>query len=192
MTLYRLSAFSDGARGGNPAGVHIGDTLPDDAGMQRIAADLGFSETAFAAPITGGWRVRYFAPMGEVPFCGHATLALRSRADLARMAYDFETGRRLMLEHGLVTIALVHAGGVRHFDVRNAFASGGVAEDPATGAAAAAFAGYLRDLGWPHGGAVEILQGHDMGAPSRLHVGIGPGSGESVRVSGATFRIDAA
>ena len=59
MTLYRLSAFSDGARGGNPAGVHLGDTLPDDADMQRIAADLGFSETAFAAPIPGGWRVRY-------------------------------------------------------------------------------------------------------------------------------------
>ena len=44
--------------------------------MQRIAAEVGYSETAFAAPIEGGWRVRYFSPESEVPFCGHATIAL--------------------------------------------------------------------------------------------------------------------
>ncbi len=44
--------------------------------MQRIAADVGFSETAFLTP-TGPTtaRVRYFAPIAEVPFCGHATIA---------------------------------------------------------------------------------------------------------------------
>lgn len=44
--------------------------------MQKIAKDVGFSETAFAAPEDDSWRVRYFAPEMEVPFCGHATIAL--------------------------------------------------------------------------------------------------------------------
>jgi hypothetical protein len=48
---------------------------PDEA-LQRIAAEVGFSETAFAAPQDDNWRVRYFAPTMEVPFCGHATIAL--------------------------------------------------------------------------------------------------------------------
>ena len=50
--------------------------------------------------------------------------------------------------------------------------------------AAAALAGYLRDLGWPHGGAIEIVQGEDMGARSRLRAEIGPEPGGSIRVSG--------
>ncbi|WP_259639983.1 PhzF family phenazine biosynthesis protein, partial [Pseudomonas syringae] len=74
--VLKLAAFSDGDRGGNPAGVWIGDALPDDTVMQQIAADIGFSETAFAAPVEAGWRVRYFSPLAEVPFCGHATIAL--------------------------------------------------------------------------------------------------------------------
>jgi PhzF family phenazine biosynthesis protein len=44
--------------------------------MQSIAARLGFSETVFAMPLGQGWRVRYFSPEAEVPFCGHATIAL--------------------------------------------------------------------------------------------------------------------
>ena len=61
----------------------------------------------------------------------------------------------------------------RKFHSRNAFAVGGVLEDPATGAAAAALAGYLRDLDWPHAGAIDIVQGEDMGATSLLHAEIG-------------------
>ena len=76
MTLQKIAAFSDGDTGGNPAGVLIADALPAVADMQRIAAEVGFSETAFAAPEDGGWRVRYFSPESEVPFCGHATIAL--------------------------------------------------------------------------------------------------------------------
>lgn len=75
-TVQKLAAFSDGARGGNPAGVWIGPHLPPTDEMQRIAAEVGYSETAFASPIEKGWRVRYFAPVMEVPFCGHATIAL--------------------------------------------------------------------------------------------------------------------
>ena len=76
MDVLRIAAFSDGHIGGNPAGVVIGDILPDVADMQRVAAEVGFSETAFAAPEGSGWRVRYFSPESEVPFCGHATIAL--------------------------------------------------------------------------------------------------------------------
>ncbi|RLM50384.1 PhzF family phenazine biosynthesis protein, partial [Halobellus sp. Atlit-31R] len=59
-----------------------------------------------------------------------------------------------------------------------------VLEDPATGAGTAALAGYLRDLGWPHGGAIEVVQGEDMGMRSRLFAQIGPEPGASIRVSG--------
>ncbi len=47
--------------------------------MLRIAAEVGYSETAFLAPDDNGrpanYRVRYFSPAAEVPFCGHATIA---------------------------------------------------------------------------------------------------------------------
>ncbi len=276
MTVLRIAAFSDGNVGGNPAGVWISDTLPPAAEMQAIAAQVGFSETAFAAPEGEAWRVRYFSPVFEVPFCGHATialgaalalqhgnrtfalklnradisvtgrqdgqaisaalqspptrsalidlalknelldlfnytaddldpeippakihggadhivLALRSRSALARMSYDFEHGRALMVRAGLVTVALVTAETRQLFHVRNAFAAGGVLEDPATGAAAAAFAGYLRDIGWPHGGAINIIQGEDMGMRSLIRAEISEHSGSSIRVSGAARVMD--
>ncbi|CAN7212022.1 PhzF family phenazine biosynthesis protein [Mesorhizobium amorphae] len=270
MDILRIAAFSDGDTGGNPAGVVIGDALPDAATMQRVAAEVGFSETAFAAPEGDGWRVRYFSPETEVPFCGHATialgaglvrqfadgifalilnqarisvegfrdgtnfaaalqspptrskpaapeliaetlalfgyaaedldpavapalihggadhlvLALKSRQALAAMTYDLKAGQELMRREGLVTILLAYAETPRLFHTRNPFASGGVYEDPATGASTAAFAGYLRDLNWPHGGSIDIVQGEDMGMRSRLHADIPPTPGSSIRVSG--------
>ncbi len=119
----------------------------------------------------------------------HLVLALRKRARLAAMEYDLEAGRHLMEQHGLTTINLIWAEGPRQFHSRNAFAIGGVAEDPATGAAAAALAGYLRDLGWPHGGSIEISQGVDMGMPSKLKVTIPEEPGLPVLVSGASRKI---
>jgi PhzF family phenazine biosynthesis protein len=74
--IYRLAAFTTDPNGGNPAGVWIGETLPDAETMQRIAAEVGFSETAFVMPSTGIDRtIRYYSPAGEVTFCGHATIA---------------------------------------------------------------------------------------------------------------------
>jgi PhzF family phenazine biosynthesis protein len=274
MNIRRIAAFSDGDTGGNPAGVWIGSSLPAAVEMQRMAADIGFSETAFAAPEEAAWRVRYFSPECEVPFCGHATialgaalalengdgvfelklnaanitvegrregttfmaalqspstrsapadptlvtdalalfglvaddldpaippalahggadhlvLALASREALRAMTYELSAGRVLMRAARLTTIALIHAQTPRLFHARNPFASGGIYEDPATGAATAAFAGYLRDLGWPHGGAIDIVQGEDMGMRSILHAEIPPLPGSSIRVSG-TARI---
>jgi PhzF family phenazine biosynthesis protein len=118
----------------------------------------------------------------------HAVLALKTRNALARMSYDLELGRALMEKAGLVTVALVTAENPQLFHVRNAFAVGGVLEDPATGAAAAAFAGYLRDIGWPHGGVINIVQGEDMGMRSLIRAEINEIAGSSIRVSG-TARI---
>lgn len=277
MDVLRIAAFSDGDTGGNPAGVLIADVLPDAAKMQSVAAEVGFSETAFAAPDGDNWRVRYFSPESEVPFCGHATialgaalvrqfgdgvfalilnqasitvegfrdganiaaalqsppthskpapqklvaealalfgysssdldpaippalihggadhllLALKSREALAAMAYELKAGQALMRREGLVTILLTYAETPRLFHTRNPFASGGVYEDPATGASTAAFAGYLRDLGWPHGGAIDIVQGEDMGIRSRLHADIPSTPGSSIRVSGTARMMDA-
>ena len=239
--------------------------------MQRIAAEVGFSETVFAAPLGDSWRVRYFSPESEVPFCGHATIALgaalalsqgdgvfaltlnqakitvegrkeanlivaalqspptrsksappmlvsavlelfgyspsdiepripaalahagadhlilglKTRTALSAMHYDLAAGRRLMQAAGLVTIVLVYAETLNLFHTRNPFASGGVYEDPATGAGTAALAGYLRDIGWPHGGYIEVVQGEDMGIRSRLRAEISPDIGTSIRVSGS-------
>ena len=78
-TLLRLAAFTTDPAGGNPAGVWFGDSLPPDGTMQEIATDVGYSETAFIAPDGSGHagrlRIRYFSPLVEVPFCGHATIA---------------------------------------------------------------------------------------------------------------------
>ena len=82
--IQRIAAFPEADGGGNPAGVAIGSALPDSADMQRLAAEVGFSETAFAAPSGDGFRVRYFSPETEVPFCEHATIALGPRSPRRR------------------------------------------------------------------------------------------------------------
>ena len=119
----------------------------------------------------------------------HLVFALNSRAALGAMAYDLDAGRELMRREGLITIMFAWAETPRLFHSRNPFASGGVYEDPATGAATAAFAGYLRDRGWAHGGAIDIVQGQDMGSRSLLRAEIGPEPGGSIRVSGGVRLI---
>ena len=278
MDVQKIAAFSQGSQGGNPAGVVLLEEMESNEKMARVAAEVGYSETAFAASLDEAgksWRVRYFSPESEVPFCGHATIALgaalgekngagtytlvlndatitveaentsngmvatlsspptnsrsmtedeaedifglfgllpeeldarlaparihgganhivlplKKRQRLAEMAYDLDKGRDVMRKHDLITVMLVHIEGDQSFVVRNAFASGGVLEDPATGAAAAAFAGYLRDSGWPHGGSFEIRQGEDMGSPSLIKVTLDDTKGASVKVSGGTRHI---
>jgi len=105
------------------------------------------------------------------------------------MDYNLTAGRNFMLSHDLITVMLVYIKADQTFVVRNAFASGGVLEDPATGAAAAAFAGYLRDQNWPHGGAFTIHQGEDMGCPSTIYVTLDNTKGASVRIMGQTRKM---
>jgi PhzF family phenazine biosynthesis protein len=79
--ILRYAAFSTTPDGGNPAGLVLDASHLDDAGMLAVAAAVGYAETAFVTePGVGGdprrSRVRYFSPIAEVPFCGHATIAL--------------------------------------------------------------------------------------------------------------------
>ncbi len=75
MKLNKVAAFSLNNQGGNPAGVAICDEMPEAEEMLKIAKEVGYSETAFLYKHKDGWRIRYFAPEMEVPFCGHATIA---------------------------------------------------------------------------------------------------------------------
>lgn len=277
-SLFKLAAFSSTQLGGNPAGVWIGDVLPDSNTMQRIAAEVGFSETAFVAPSIGVDRtVRYYSPEAEISFCGHATIAtgvvlgevegdrtyrlataigevpvavhtrdgvreasltsvepkhvsasdalvneslvalgwdrtdldssippvrayagawhlILAVADSGRLAtlnYDFDRLKTLMLREGLTTLQLIWQEHPDLFHSRNPFPVGGVVEDPATGAAAAALGGYLRDaslITTPTN--ILIRQGEAMGCPSRLMVEIPTAGG--IVVSGTAVSLETA
>lgn len=243
--------------------------------MRRLAAEVGFSETAFIAPASGMQRtVRYYSPEMEVSFCGHATiaagvllgelegdatyrlvtsvgevpvdvrfrggkreasltsvqpvytsapsalidaalsalgwqgddldpaipparayagawhlvLAVARRQRLDDLHYDFDTLKDLMLRDNLTTLQLVWQENDRWFHARNPFPVGGVVEDPATGAAAAALGGYLREAGLVRTPAnIRIRQGEAMGRPSLISVAIPPSGG--VVVSGTAVRM---
>lgn len=273
--LMRYSAFSTDPAGGNPAGVWIGDALPSKAEMQAVARQVGYSETAFIAPVTGFNRtVRYYSPEIEVTFCGHATIASGvalgsiegpgpytfstlvgdipvavteqqgqfraaltsvepktaeasvdlveavlgalkwTPADLSsaippmlayagawhlvlavdrlerlnQLAYDFDALKLLMEREGFTTCQLIWRETEHVFHSRNPFPVGGVIEDPATGAAAAALGGYLREMRLVQVPAhILIRQGEAMGRPSRLEVEI-PEKGGIV-VSGTAVEI---
>jgi len=119
----------------------------------------------------------------------HLILAAASRERLARLDYDVEALRTFMLGRDLTTVDLVFDGGNGLYHARNPFPVGGVYEDPATGAAAAAFGAYLRELGRVSTPArVTIRQGDDMGRPSRIIVDI-PGGAGPITVTGAAVPI---
>ena len=277
--ILHYTAFSDSPEGGNPAGVVLDASGLTDERMLAIAAELGYSETAFVdARSDGGYDVRYFSPEAEVPFCGHATIAaavalaerdgagarvfhtqagevpietsgekgavtatlisvaprvdeappelldaaLRAlhwpraaldpelpprvgfagarhlilsaatRERLAALDYDFDALKQTMLAHDLTTVDLVHREDARTFSARNPFPVGGVVEDAATGAAAAAFGAYLRELGLvTPPTTVTVHQGVDMGRPSVLTVEIAADRPE-IRVSGRAVAIEPA
>lgn len=272
--LQRLAAFSIADQGGNPAGVMICDQLPSTGVMQQIAAEVGYSETVFASPVADGYRARYFAPNAEIPFCGHATIALGAalaragvthqvklllnegtalvqgtqdrnglsaklwsastchapsapellkralelfefqatdldsrftpsvidagarhlllclmdRGRLASMSYDMAAGAALMSKWRLATISLVQQEAPCRFHSRNAFAAGGVFEDPATGAAAAALAAYLAERGHTSK-EIEVRQGFDMGTPCVLYARAPAKVGGRAEVRGAVREI---
>ena len=283
--ILRYSAFTTDPAGGNPAGVVLDASGLKDAAMLAIAAELGYSESAFltAAPEGLGepgrtFTVRYFSPKREVPFCGHATvatavalaerigpgdllfatpsgtvpvevvaddggalwatltsvepyvetvddadvkqalallgwgideldpelppriafagarhlvLAAGTRARLAELDYDFDGLTRYMTDRDLITVQLIWRESADTFHVRDPFPVGGVVEDPATGAAAAALGAYLRELGEVGSAAALTLhQGNDMGRPGLLRVELRDGD-TRVRVSGAAVRIPA-
>ncbi|WP_340561814.1 PhzF family phenazine biosynthesis isomerase [Streptomyces sp. GSL17-111] len=282
--VLRYTAFSSSPHGGNPAGVVLDASGLDEAAMLAVAAEVGYSESAFLTPAPGAdgsgrsFTVRYFSPVAEVPFCGHATvaaavalaerigpgelvfatragtvpvsvvrtgsgelratltsvppyteeiapadlaealaaldwrseeldpalpsriafagarhlvLAAGTRERLARLDYDFERLKALMLRLDLTTLQLVHRDpqDVTVFHVRDPFPVGGVVEDPATGAAAAALGGYLRELGLaPDSAVLTLHQGTDLGRPGELTVELRHGDAR-IHVSGSGVRI---
>ncbi|MET4158580.1 PhzF family phenazine biosynthesis isomerase [Agromyces sp. PvR057] len=280
--ILRYAAFTDLPTGGNPAGVVLDASGLDDAAMQRIAAEVDFAETAFVTGRDGdAYALRYFSPIAEVPFCGHATVAtavaLAERSatgalrfatpvgpieivttrgadgitaaftsvdtDLAEFdaptlertldllgldagalssvlpprlafagnwhpvlvvddarafdgfAFDPAEARAFMDEQGWpATITVLHpiasadAGGPRRFEARNVFPVGRIAEDPATGSAAAAVGGYLRAIGAVVPPALVVIeQGRHVGRPGELVVEIPPSGG--ITVSGRAVPI---
>lgn len=283
--VLRYTAFSADPKGGNPAGIVLDAAGLTDAEMLSIAADVGFSETAFLtappedldAPPGRGFAVRYFSPLVEVTFCGHATIATAvalgerigvgdlvfstpagvvpvtvtesggvlyatltsiephvspvtnadliealaalgwstdeldpalppaianagndhlviaaaTRERLAALDYDFDRLKSHMEKLGLTTVQLVWRESDTVFHVRDPFPVGGVVEDPATGAAAAAFGAYLRAqgrVGPDESAQLTLHQGYDMGRPSLLTVDLLAGE-RRVRVSGTATRI---
>lgn len=98
VEIARLSAFPDGEAGGNPAGVVLHAAGLSDAEMLAVAADVGYSETAFVFPTAPDGRipVRYFSPIAEVPFCGHATIAtavlIAERKGVRALVFDTAVG----------------------------------------------------------------------------------------------------
>ncbi|MGW2841226.1 PhzF family phenazine biosynthesis protein [Streptomyces sp. NPDC001493] len=127
----------------------------------------------------------------RIAFAGarHLVLAAATRERLADLAYDFSRLEALMRRLDLTTVQLVWRESERVFHARDPFPVGGVVEDPATGAAAAAFGGYARELGLvPEEAVLTLHQGEDMGRPGTLTVELRPGDAR-VRVSGAGTRI---
>lgn len=275
--VLRYSAFTTDPAGGNPAGVVLDARGISEADMQRIAAQVGYSETAFLLPRTDGeFDVRYFSPRAEVSFCGHATIAaivahaeryglgervlhtragrvrvcvddtlaatlisveprvtaldagdldlilaalhwrsdeldpalppaiayagawhpviaVATRARLAQLDYAFDALAGLMARRDWTTVNLVWRENAATFHARNPFSPGGVVEDPATGAAAAALGAYLaaRDA-LPAQRTFIIHQGEDMGRPSRLIVSVPQDMRAGIRVSGTAVKIEEA
>ncbi len=73
-----LDVFTDQPLAGNQLAVVLDGEGLDDARMQAIAAEFGFSETTFLQPghepRTQRMRLRIFTPRNELPFAGHPTV----------------------------------------------------------------------------------------------------------------------
>ncbi len=76
LPIFIIDAFTGERFKGNPAAVvPLAKWLPD-ATMQAIAAENNLSETAFLLRgRDSGYHIRWFSPLQEIAFCGHATLA---------------------------------------------------------------------------------------------------------------------
>lgn len=76
IKVQYINAFTNVLFKGNSAAVIITDDWLSDAVMQLIATENNLSETAFIKPLTPEkYEIRWFSPITEIDFCGHATLA---------------------------------------------------------------------------------------------------------------------
>ena len=76
LALYQVDAFTNQRFRGNAAAVVPLASWLDDALMLQIAQENNLSETAFLLELAPGhYHIRWFSPLTEIDFCGHATLA---------------------------------------------------------------------------------------------------------------------
>lgn len=75
ISAYKINAFAKTLNGGNEAGIVFDADELSEAVMRKIAASLGFSETAFVMGSNcADFKIRFFTPVQEVELCGHATI----------------------------------------------------------------------------------------------------------------------
>jgi len=100
VPIYHVDAFTDRRFRGNPAAVMLLSRFLDDAILQAVAAENNLAETAFLVREGSAWRLRWFTPKVEVPFCGHATLAsawvVTHRIDPTRDRVAFDTASGIL------------------------------------------------------------------------------------------------
>lgn len=75
LKMFQVDAFAERVFTGNPAAVLVLAEWPDDELMQAVAAENNLAETAFVRRSDDGFDLRWFTPVHEAAFCGHATLA---------------------------------------------------------------------------------------------------------------------
>jgi PhzF family phenazine biosynthesis protein len=117
LPLYQLDAFTTRQFAGNPAAVMPMDHFLEDAVLQSLAAENNLAETAFLVPDNGDFRLRWFTPTVEVPFCGHATLA-----SAAVVMERLEPGRGRVVFHsksGPLTVTRKETGYLMDFPARS-------------------------------------------------------------------------
>ncbi|MCE0496003.1 PhzF family phenazine biosynthesis protein [Vibrio salinus] len=74
--IFVVDAFTDKQFKGNPAAVVLLADWIEAEKMQAIAAENNLSETAFIRFLSSNqYEIRWFSPLTEIDFCGHATLA---------------------------------------------------------------------------------------------------------------------
>ncbi len=86
VRVFQVDAFTSLRFAGNPAGVVLDADALSATDMQQLARELGNADTAFLLRPDAAdhdVRVRFFTPLREVAFVGHATLA--AHAVLARL-----------------------------------------------------------------------------------------------------------
>ncbi|TXH12172.1 MAG: PhzF family phenazine biosynthesis isomerase, partial [Gammaproteobacteria bacterium] len=184
--------------------------LHTQAGRVRVTVDAGFVATLTSVPprvealdaadLDGvlaalRWHRDDLDPVlpPAVAYAGawHPVIAVATRARLADLHYDFDALAALMASRDWTTINLVWREDAHTLHARNPFPPGGVVEDPATGAAAAALGTYLVSQDrLPDDRRFTIHQGHDLGRPSVLRVDVPVDVSEGVRVSGTAVEID--
>ena len=105
-----VDVFTDHVFGGNPLAIFTDARGISDADMQKIAAEMNYSETTFVLPPDdpgNAAKVRIFTPQNEMPFAGHPNVGtgylLASQPDLILGSTD---GDFLIFEEmaGLVKI----------------------------------------------------------------------------------------